>query len=280
MKKMIRELAGIGLGSIIMGLSMVAFLVPQQIAPGGVSGLATVLQYQIHIPAGTLMMALNAPLFICSWIRYGAKFTLYTLYSVVLMSVVTDYLPIPALTEDLLLSTVLGGVVMGAGLGLILRAGGNSGGTALLAQLIQPIWPHIQIPWLLFAVDACVVALSAFVFSLDLAFYALIALYLSSKVFDMVAAGMASAKKVNIITANSERMERRILTEMERGCTRIPATGTYSGQARDMLICIVKSSREIVAMKQLVRQVDPQAFLFVSDIREVSGEGFHAPPGH
>ena len=75
-------------------------------------------------------------------------------------------------------------------------------------------------------------------------------------------------------------MEQRILTEMERGCTRIPATGTYSGQARDMLICIVKSSREIVTIKKLVRQVDPQAFLFVSDVREVSGEGFHAPPGH
>lgn len=280
MKNTVKKLVVIGVGAIIMALSMRLFLVPNKIAPGGVSGLATIIQYVTNIPAGTFMLCINIPLFLLALKDEGWKFVLYTLYGVAVMSLGTDYLPVPCVSDNLFLSTIFGGLIMGFGLGLMLRAGGSSGGTALMAQLVHKFVPFISIAWVMFAIDFIVVALSGVLFTLELALYSTIALFIVSKVVDMVVEGFNAAKSIYIISDQKEEIARRILEDVDRGCTRISATGTFSGAQKDVLMCVLKSSRELVQVKAILKEIDPEAFVFVSEVREVMGEGFIEMAGH
>ena len=249
MKNTVKKLVVIGVGAVITALSMRLFLVPNKIAPGGVSGLATVIQYVTGIPAGTFMLCINIPLFLLALKDEGWKFVLYTLYGVAVMSLGTDYLPVPCVSDNLFLSTIFGGLLMGFGLGLMLRAGGSSGGTALMAQLVHKFVPFISIAWVMFAIDFIVVALSGVLFTLELALYSTIALFIVSKVVDRVVEGFNTAKSIYIISEQRDVIAKRILQDVDRGCTRISATGTFSGQQRDVLMCVLKSSRELVQVK-------------------------------
>jgi uncharacterized membrane-anchored protein YitT (DUF2179 family) len=267
-------------GSLLMAVAMRLFLVPNRIAPGGVSGLATVLYYITGWPTGAVILAINLPLFILAAFLEGWEMVGNTLLSVVVMSLGTDYLPIPPITDNLLVSSLFGGVLLGYGLGLALKAGGNSGGTALLSQLIHRLVPHISIAWVMFGVDFIVVALSLWIFNIEIALYALIALYVSSEVIDRVIEGFVSGKSIYIITDEPEHMANRIMMEVERGCTRIDGHGMFLDEPRSILLCILKNSRELVQVKRIIGEVDKRSFVFVSDVREVMGEGFARRRGH
>ena len=203
-----------------------------------------------------------------------------TLFSVAVMSLGTDYLPIPTLTDNLWLASMFGGVMLGYGLGLVQRAEANTGGTALVSLLLRRLIPYVSIAWILFAVDFVVVALSVWVFNIELAMYALIALYISSKVYDNVIMGFSAGKSIYIVTDEADAIAQRIFKEVERGCTRIDARGMFTGEPRNMMLCIVKSARELVRVKRIVREMDDRAFVFVNEVKEVLGEGFGYNRGH
>lgn len=277
---MAKSWALIILGSLLMAAAMRLFLVPNKIAPGGVSGLATVIHYVTGWHTGMLILLINLPLFLITLITDGWQFVLKTLLSVVAMSIGTDYLPIPMITGNLLLASLFGGVLMGYGLGMVQYAEGNSGGTALVSHLVHRVVPHMSIAWVLFAIDFIVVALSAFVFAMDIALYALISLYISSEVFDRVIIGFGSGKSIYIVSDKLNGIAERIMTEVERGCTKLDAHGMFTDEPRGMLLCIVKNSRELLAVKRIVMQSDQHAFVFVAEVKEVMGEGFVRTRGH
>ncbi len=279
-KEMAKSTALIVLGSLLMAVAMRLFLVPNKIAPGGVSGLATVVHYLTQWHTGTLILLINLPLFFITLVTEGWEFVLKTILSVVVMSLGTDYLPIPQITNNLMLASLFGGVLLGYGLGLVQYAEGNSGGTALISHLIHRFIPHMSIAWVLFAIDFVVVALSVFVFEVDIALFALISLYISSEVFDRVIIGFGAGKSIYIVSDRLTEIANRIMTEVGRGCTRLEAHGMFRDEPRGMLLCIVKNSRELLAVKRIVMNLDENAFVFVAEAKEVMGEGFLRRRGH
>ncbi len=280
MKHMAKNLMLIVAGSLLMAASMRLFLVPNRIAPGGVSGLATVMHYVTGIKTGVVILVVNLPLFVIAAVMEGWGLVGKTLLSVVVMSLGTDYLPLPAVTDNLWIACLFGGVMLGFGLGLIQRADGNSGGTALISQLIRRFVPYISMAWVLFAVDFIVVALSVWVFTIEITLHALVALYISSVVFDRVLEGFVAGKGIYIVTMEPVAIAQRIMREVGRGCTSIDAHGMFKGEPRKMLLCIVKNGRELIRVKRIVEQVDERSFVFVADVREVMGEGFVRYRGH
>lgn len=270
----VKKITFITIGVLIMAYSMKLFLIPNRIAPGGVSGLATVLHHLFSIPAGAAIFALNLPLFFLSIKRLGRGYTLIALYAAALTSLAVDYLPDAVLTTNPVLACVYGGAMMGLGLGIIERSGGNTGGTYLAAKLVQGLFPFLSVVWVMFFIDFLVVALSALVFSLELGLFALVALFVSTKVMDLIVEGLKSARMVYIITDRYAGISKRIMEEMERGVTRIDATGAYTGAHRGVLICVLESNKELMRLKGIVQELDADAFVVVNPASEVMGNGF------
>lgn len=270
----LKKIAIITLGAVTAALSINLFLAPNRIAPGGVTGIATILHYILDLPIGLLIILVNIPLFLLALKQLGAKTALYSIYGFAVTGLAADYIPVPCLTNDLILAAIFGGIMMGIGYGLTLRAGGNTGGTDLIALFIKRELPYFNIAYIIFALDFIVVAVSAVVFDLKLALYAMVALYASTKILDLVVEGISTAKAVYIITDEYDGVSRRILSELERGVTKLNARGMYSGQDKGVLYCILQNSREVAQAKNIVKELDPKAFVVVNDVQEVLGEGF------
>ncbi|MBE5780873.1 MAG: YitT family protein [Clostridiales bacterium] len=261
-------------GVLIMAFSMSMFMVPNKIAAGGVSGFATVLHYVMSLPTGATIFVINLPLFLMAIRRFGKTFALITLYASFLTSIAVDYIPVPVLTTDPMLASVFGGVVMGVGLGIIERNGGNTGGTYLAAKLLQQFLPFISVAWVMFFIDCLVVLLSALCFSWELGMFSMVALYVSTKVMDMIVEGPGSARMVYVISDQADAISRRIMDEMERGVTHLSAKGGYTGNEKGMIMCVLESNKELTRLKSIVKEEDLRAFVVVNTASEVMGEGF------
>ncbi|MBE5783717.1 MAG: YitT family protein [Clostridiales bacterium] len=261
------------LGCVIGGAAYPLFLVPNQIAPGGLTGIATILNYLFNLPVGITSMALNLPLFLIGYRAMGRVFVFRSLIATVLFSVCIDLIRLPPLTDDVLLGSVYGAILLGAGLGLILRGGATTGGSDMIARMVHNRFPIISVGAFLFLVDCLVILAAAFTMSARAALYALICIFISARAVDLVLAGMGSAKACFIITNQAKAISDRILQEMERGATALSATGMYSGKGRTLLISVV-SQREVLQLKRIVRQADERAFVFITDTHETLGEGF------
>ena len=273
-RKILMNYGGITAGSGITALGLVLFLIPGKIAAGGVSGLATVIYHLFHLPAGLTMLALNIPLFIAGLQQLGLVFSFKTIYGTVSLSIFVDLLArflVPP-TQDPLLAAIYGGLLTGLGLGIVFRSGGTTGGTDLAARIIHR-YLKLSVGQALMAVDAVVIMLAGLVFNLELALYALLALFLTTKVLDFVQEGFGHAKAALIISEKNQEIGRAILSEMNRGATALEGRGLYTGTAKELLLCVV-SRAEITKLKGLVVEVDPEAFVVLSDVREVLGEGF------
>ena len=271
----IRSIVGITVGAILTAIALNMFLIPNKVAAGGVSGMATVLHYLIGVPVGITMLALNVPLFLASIKVLGAKFGMRTLYGAAILSVVIDLTApfTPVLTHDLLLSSLYGGVLSGVGMGLVFRFGGTTAGTDLLAAIINRL-TGVSVGQALLAVDFFVIASAGVAFaSAELSLYALISLWLTSYIIDLIQEGPSTAKAFFIMSEKSEDVGERIMSELGRGVTFFQSKGGYTGQARDVLFCVVSTS-EVVRLKELVSGIDPRAFVIVADTHEVMGEGF------
>ncbi|MCX7710243.1 MAG: YitT family protein [Clostridia bacterium] len=279
------------IGSFLTGAAINVFMVPYKIAPGGVSGIATVLFYITggKLSVGVSMLALNIPLFIAG-IRYiGKGFAVRTLFSTILLSVIIDTTvdiskyfvenflvklePAPS-APDLLLYSIFGGFLMGVGLGVVFKSGATTGGTDLAARIVHHFIPAFTIGQILLFIDTSVIILASVAFkSFILGLYAIVTLFVSSKVIDAILEGVNFAKAVFIISDHSDEIASRILVDLDRGVTALNGTGMYTGDDKKVLLCVLHRG-QIPKLKEIVRSVDEKSFIILTDIREVLGEGF------
>ncbi|MGN0779788.1 MAG: YitT family protein [Aristaeellaceae bacterium] len=261
------------LGCLIGGAAYPAFLTPNNIAPGGLTGVATILNYLFTVPVGMTSLLLNIPLFIVGWKAMGRVFVFRSLVATLLFSLSIDLLRLQPVTMDPLLGTLFGGVLLGLGIGLILRGGATTGGTDMVARLVHKRLPFITVGAFLMMIDFVVVIAAGIFISMTDALYALICIFASSKVVDMVLTGLTSNKACFVISQKHEQVTQRILTEMDRGATLLTARGAYTGQERPVVLCVA-SRMEVARMKDIVREEDENAFMFITEAHEALGEGF------
>ena len=266
------------LGCVIGGAAYPLFLVPNNIAPGGLTGIATIFNYLWGLPVGVTSMALNIPLFLIGFKAMGRVFVFRSLVATVLFSAAIDLLPFPPLTDDILLGAVYGALLLGIGLGLIMRGGASTGGSDMVARMVHHAFPVVTVGAFLFMLDCAVILCAAFTMSARAALYALICIFVSARAVDLVLAGFGSAKACFIITNQAADISRRIMEELERGVTVLSGVGAYSGESRTMLLSVI-SQREVIPLKKIVRQADEKAFMFITDTHETLGEGFSALNG-
>ncbi|RKO65797.1 YitT family protein [Desulfofundulus salinus] len=269
------EFLGVTLGVVLTALGLDLFLVPNKIAAGGVSGLATVFHYLTGAPVGMTMLALNVPLFAMGIYRLGLKFGFRSLYGTISLSLVVDalapHLPVP--THDPLLASIFGGVLTGLGLGLVFRYRGTTGGTDLAAAILRT-YTGANVGQLLFLVDGMVVLIAGFTFnSWELAMYALITIFVTAWLIDLVQEGISYTKAFFIISQKADEIAAAVLQELNRGATALKGRGMYTGMERDVLLVVVNRS-EVTRLKDLIYKVDREAFVILADVHEVLGEGF------
>ena len=264
-------------GSLLYAASVNMFAAPNGIAPGGATGAATLLHELCGVPIGGTVMLINLPLLLAAYLRLGRGFTVRTLLAAALSSVVIDVTApwLPAfLSQERLLACLCGGVLSGAGLGLICLRGATTGGSEIAARLLAQRFPAFSIGRMLLAVDAVVIVAAGLVYgSLTNMLYATVMLYVSTRVLDAVVYGVRTARVVYIVTDRAEEMTAAVLQTLHRGVTALPAVGGYSGRAHTVLFCVVRRT-EAAALRALVRRTDPAAFLMTLPAEQVEGEGF------
>jgi uncharacterized membrane-anchored protein YitT (DUF2179 family) len=264
------------IGSLLVAVSLNAFLIPNRIAAGGVSGLATVVYHLFKFPVGLSMLIFNLPLFSLSYKWIGKKFVYKTAFGTLAISVLVDvFSPVMhPLTSDPLLASLYGGVLTGVGLGLAFRAGGSTGGTDMAAHILNLRYKY-PTGVVLLILDGAVIALGGIVFSAELALYALASAYLASRLIDLVIEGHNVAKGAFVISSESEAVAEAVLNELGRGATALEGQGMYTKEAKKVLFIIV-SRNEISGLREVVARIDPKAFVAITDVHEVLGEGFSA----
>ncbi len=274
-----KQLPVITAACVVYAMGYACFLAPNHLAPGGISGLAVILSHFFGVDNGILILALNLPLLAVGALVFGRRFFLSTAYATVVSSLFISaaaLLPpqFRPVTDDLLTAGLSGGVLTAVGMGLIFRAGGTTGGTDIIVRLIGRRLPHIKTGVLFLAVDSLIVTLSAMVFgNIDLALYAAVALFVSTRVFDAVLYGTNAARLLLIVTEAPECVIGQATDVLGLGVTVLEARGGYTGEARTVLICAVKKP-VFPAMRRLVLSVDPRAFLIVASADEIYGAGF------
>ena len=262
------------LGAFIMGFAIKNIYAPVNLVTGGVSGIAIILRAKAGIPLWITNTVLNIPLFLVSVRLKGWRFLKRTMAATAAVSVSLYVLPeLPFLMDDLFLTALFGGLISGVGAGLVFSCQATTGGTDMLAALIQRKLPHYSIAQIMQVLDAIVVLVGASVFGITYALYALIAIFAVVKVSDGLIEGLKFSKAAIIISEKSGEIAQAIIHELDRGVTGLDARGMYSGAQKNVLFCVV-SKKEIVQLKDLVVGHDSQAFVIVSDAREVLGEGF------
>ena len=273
----VKEYAFILVGAFIQGLAMRLFLVPAELVSGGVSGAAQLINHYTHWPIGVMVFLGNAPLFILGWRHLGGpRFALRTAVSVAAFSFFTDalvpFFPANGVTNDLVLNTLYGGLLMGIGLGLVYRGQGTSGGSDILGRILN----HrlgISISQSYMITDSLVVLAAGFVFGWTRALYGLVMIYVSGLAAETSSEGSDVFRTALIVTNKSEEVSQAIMTELERGVTILAGTGAYTGAERPVLYCVV-TRPEVSQLKALVRDADPKAFMVIGQAHEALGEGF------
>ena len=268
------------MGTGIMALAIQCIFEPIGLVTGGFSGIAIIIRKMTAgiveggVPLWLTNLALNVPVFIAALIIKGRKFLGRTVIGTVLLSFWLYVIPQVDLTQgDYMLSAVFGGVITGIGIGFVLLAKATTGGTDMVSALIQKYVRHYSVVQILQVIDGMVVLAGLYVFGLKPALYAIVAIFITSKVSDALMEGMKYSKVAYIISDKSKEIAAAILKEMDRGVTALDARGMYSGNRKDVLFCVV-SRKEIAQLKELIVGHDAQAFVIVSDAREVLGEGF------
>ena len=260
-------------GCFVAASAYPLFMTPHNIAPGGLTGVAIILNYLFRLPVGTTSLVLGIPLFVIGWRTVSAQFALRSLGATLIFSVLIDVLPFPSLTDDYLMATLFGAILLGVGLAIIMTGNATTGGTDMLAQMLHRYFPSVKVGVFLSILDGCVVLAAWFTMSANAALYALCNIYICSRVIDMMLSGWGSAKACYITTDFTDSITQRIMNELNRGVTHLEATGAYSGQRRRMILCVA-SGREIPRLKRIIKAEDPKAFIFITDTHETLGEGF------
>lgn len=260
-------------GCIIGAAAYPTFLNPGKIAPGGLTGVAMILNHLWGWEIGITSLLLNIPLFVICYRTMGRLFAFRSLVATILFSLAIDLLPLREITVEPILGTLYGGILLGIGLGFILRGGATTGGTDMCARLVHKYLPFMSVGMFLFMID-CVVVVAAWIFiGSSEALYALICIFVSGKAVDVVMLGLSQNKACFVITDQWEKVSRRLLDEMERGVTQLSARGAYTGRERPVVLCVLPP-QEVARLKEIVRQEDEKAFMFITEAHEALGEGF------
>ena len=277
LRKTLLAYVWITLASVIYAIGFNWCYEPNQIGFGGITGVAQIINAVLPwAPIGTVVILLNAPLFLLGWRLLGGHLLLSSLYAMFISSLAIDLLHMVYTFQpmDPVLATIYGGVLMGGSLGIVFLQGATTGGTDLIARLLKLKLAWLPMGKLLMVIDlAVILAVAAAFGNMYSALYGVVALYLSAKVMDMVLYGLDTAKVAYIISQDPQTIAYRLTRELDRGVTILQGRGAWSGQDKEVLMCAFKQ-RQIVAMKRMVKEIDPDAFLIVCDAHDVMGEGF------
>lgn len=267
-------------GALIDAVAVNVFTAPNHIAPGGITGIGTMLNYLFQTPIGMVNMIINIPIIIWAIIEIGYKLVAKSIAAIIVFSVAIDTLALvlPAYDGNPFLAAIFGGVLEGIGLALVFMRGSTTGGTDMIARLLGKHFRHLSMGKLMLAVDLVIIAASALVYQkLESALYAIIAIFVSTRIIDTILYGTDSGngKLYFIISKKSDEIRRRILEDIDRGVTIIPIQGGYSGQDGEMLLCAVRRY-EVAKINDIIHTADRDAFVIVGEAGEITGEGFRS----
>ncbi|MBQ8211124.1 MAG: YitT family protein [Treponema sp.] len=268
------------LGTGILAFGIQCFYDQVGLVTGGFSGLAIIVKdvsskfFEGGIPLWFTNLALNIPVFILAYFLKGKKFIGKTFFGTIMLSVWLYIIPFWDMSEgDLMIASIFGGVCAGAGIGFVIKVGATTGGTDMVSALVQLKLRHYSIVQILQVIDAAVVVAGLLVFGMRPTLYAIIGIVVQTKVADLIVEGFNYSKATYIISDKHEVVAEKIMKDLDRGLTGLEARGMYTGTNKRVLMCIL-NQKELVNLKNLVNEVDPEAFVIVSDVREVLGEGF------
>lgn len=265
------------IGCILYSIGVNSFAVPNSIAQSGVTGVAVILNHLFSVPVGTVNLLLNIPLLILMWIFLGKKLVARTLWVTVLLSAALDLIAmfIPVYTGDKILASLFCGLLQGSGLGLIMITGATSGGTDIVARLVHKFFPHITIGRVVMLADAVIIAAGMLVFgSIETGLYAIIVIFVSTKVIDSMIYGTGNGKMLMVVTDKADEVSKAIISSSRRGVSIIPAVGAYTGESKNVLICVARK-HEISGIIKIIKSIDDKTFIIVSEANEILGEGFN-----
>lgn len=272
--KTVLSLVGLGVGVFLLAIGLTFFLEPNTIAPGGVTGFAIVFKKITGIPVYITNLVINIPLFIIGIIILGKNFGWKTLYATALLSLFLKIIPVQAVTPDLLLSSIFGGLVSGIGLGIVFKFGGTTGGTDLAGSILNKFFPSLSLATFMMAIDVLVVAFAGIVDKkVETSLYSVISLFITVKVIDLILEGIGYLKGFIIITNNPEEISEKIMKDLDRGVTLFKGKGMYTKDEKDVLLCVVNRF-QFTKAKDIVYNIDKDAFIMVTEMSEVLGEGF------
>jgi uncharacterized membrane-anchored protein YitT (DUF2179 family) len=272
-RKIFQRILLITLGATLMAVGLEIFLVPNNVIDGGITGISIMLSYITGWKLGIFLFILNIPFFFIGYKQIGKTFALSTLYGIIILSIGTTLLhPVPAFTQDILLATVFGGIVLGIGVGMVIRYGGSLDGTEILAILFNNKLPF-SVGEIIMFFNLFILGCAGFVFTWDRAMYSLIAYFVAYKTIDITITGLDESKSVWIISDNAKQIGDAIMNRLGRGVTYINGEGAYSGDDKKVIFCVINRLEE-AKLKEIVTENDDSAFLAVADIAEVRGGRF------
>lgn len=265
----------IALAAVVYAVAISLFLDPNNLAPGGISGISIILSRVIPVETGTLFLLFNIPIQILGLWKFRLKFLLSTIYCTVLTSVFTNlFSRFSPITNDPFLAAVVGGALVATALGVVFKCGATTGGTDIIIKLLRLRFPHMKTGALFLITDCLIILCSLFVFKdINIALYAGLSVLVTSKVLDLVLYGKDGAKLLYIISDESDKITARILEELDIGVTHVKGCGAYSGKEKNVIMCVIKKQVYHHA-EEIVRQEDPLAFMIVSSASEIYGEGY------
>ena len=264
-------------GSAVTALAYDLFLIPHHIVPGGAGGIAMILNYFFATPVGLTIIVINVPLFFVGIKTLGRAYGVKSVIGMALSSLLIDgfnyILHLGPATDNKILASVFGGIMLGAGLGLVFRGGGSTGGSDIVGQVLNR-YTNFSTGTAMLLVDFVVITTAGLCFGqFELALYGYLNLYLTSRAIDLVLEGLSYTRALFIVSDSADAIARAITTTMKRGATVLNATGAYSQEKKDMVFSVM-SKREVARVRDIIRDVDPQAFVIITDVYEVLGEGF------
>ncbi len=275
--KLLQEYGIMSVGAVVYSIGIAMFLDPNNLAPGGITGVGIILGEFIPLETGTIVFMLNVPLIILGFWKLGRKLVWRTFYSIALTSALIDIININyghAVTDDKIISALVGSSLVSIGIGWIMMNGGTTGGSDIIIRLLRKRFPHIKTSALFLVFDFVVVSASAVAFQdVVVALYALVAVVTGAVVLDKVLYGTDEAKMIYIISDHSQPIADRLLSELEVGVTFVQGKGAYTGKEKDVIMVVV---RKIIYPKveEIVKEIDPVAFMIVSNASEIYGEGY------
>lgn len=273
--KELKNLSFIVLGAVFLALAINIFLVPNQVAVGGVPGIAIIFYYLFHFNIGLTIFLINIPLVLIGARFIGRHLGPKSIMTILLISGFTDlFALLPPVGSDLFLGSIFGGVFVGLGVGLIIKGGGSTGGVDVIARILNKIFPHVTIGTIMLLIDACIIASITLIFqNIIYSLYGVVATFIISRVIDFILQDVKPSKTMLIISQKAELIIPEILDNLERGATRVKAMGAYTKKDNEVILSVV-SKQEAYKLKEIIKKIDPVAFVVILGSDEVMGRGF------